>query len=38
VVNTARAHLGRRVTAEITSVLPSAGGKMVFARYVGGPA
>jgi uncharacterized protein YacL len=38
VFNTARAHLGRRVTAEITSVLPSAGGKMVFARYVGGPA
>ena len=38
VVNTARAHLGRRVTAEITSVLPSAGGNMVFARYVGGPA
>ena len=38
VVNTARAHLGRRVTAEITSVLPSAGGKMVFARFVGGPA
>ena len=38
VVNTARAHLGRRVTAEVTSVLPSAGGKMVFARFVGDPA
>jgi uncharacterized protein YacL len=38
VVNTGRAHLGRRVTAEVTSVLPSAGGKMVFARFVGGPA
>lgn len=38
VVNTARAHLGRRVTAEITSVLPSAGGKMIFARFVGAPA
>jgi uncharacterized protein YacL len=38
VVNTGRAHLGRRVTAEITSVLPSAGGKMVFARFVGAPA
>ena len=35
VVNAARAHVGRRVTAEITSVLPSAGGKMVFARFVG---
>jgi uncharacterized protein YacL len=36
VVNTARTHLGRRVTAEVTSVLPSAGGKMVFARFVSG--
>jgi len=35
VVNSARAYVGRRVTAEITSVLPSAGGKMVFARFVG---
>ena len=35
VVNAARSHVGRRVTAEITSVLPSAGGKMVFARFVG---
>ncbi|MDD2762680.1 MAG: PIN domain-containing protein [Opitutaceae bacterium] len=35
VINAARAYVGRRVTAEITSVLPSAGGKMVFARLVG---
>ncbi|MFA5057264.1 MAG: PIN domain-containing protein [Opitutaceae bacterium] len=35
VINAARAYVGRRVTAEITSVLPSAGGKMVFARFVG---
>lgn len=35
VVNAARSYVGRRVTAEITSVLPSAGGKMVFARFVG---
>jgi len=34
VVNSARAHMGRRVTAEIISVLPSAGGKMVFARLL----
>jgi uncharacterized protein YacL len=34
VVNSARAHMGRRVTAEIISVLPSAGGKMVFARML----
>jgi uncharacterized protein YacL len=38
VVNTARAHLGRRVTAEVTSVLPSVGGKMIFARFIAGPA
>jgi uncharacterized protein YacL len=36
VVNAARAFIGRRVQAEITSVLPTAGGKMVFARHVGG--
>jgi len=36
VVNGSRSHLGQRVTAEVTSVLPSAGGKMVFARFVGG--
>ncbi len=35
VVNAARAYLGQRITAEITSVLPSGGGKMVFARFVG---
>ncbi len=34
VVNAGRAHLGRRVSAEITSVLPTAGGKMVFARLL----
>jgi uncharacterized protein YacL len=34
VVNQARAHIGRRVTAEITSVLPSAGGKMVFSKLL----
>jgi uncharacterized protein YacL len=34
VVNHARALIGRKVTAEISSVLPSAGGKMVFARLV----
>jgi uncharacterized protein YacL len=32
VVSNARSHLGSRVHAEITTVLPSAGGKMVFAR------
>ena len=32
VVTGGRAHIGRRVTAEIVSVIPSAGGKMVFAR------
>ena len=35
VVAASRAHLGRRVTAEIVSVIPSAGGKMVFARLAG---
>jgi uncharacterized protein YacL len=34
VVNSARAYMGRRVSAEIISVLPSAGGKMVFARML----
>ena len=34
VVNGARAHIGRRVQAEIISVLPTAGGKLVFARHV----
>jgi uncharacterized protein YacL len=32
VVTGGRAYIGRRVTAEIVSVIPSAGGKMVFAR------
>jgi uncharacterized protein YacL len=36
VVNNARHLLGRRVAVEIMSVLPSAGGKMVFARSVPG--
>lgn len=36
VVAASRTHLGRRVTAEIVSVIPSAGGKMVFARLAGG--
>lgn len=35
VVNDGRPHLGRRVRAEIVSVLPTSGGKMVFARLVG---
>lgn len=35
VVNGARALIGRRVQAEIISVLPTAGGKMVFARHLG---
>jgi uncharacterized protein YacL len=34
VVNGARQHIGRRVQAEIISVLPTAGGKMIFARHV----
>jgi uncharacterized protein YacL len=35
VVNDGRAFVGRRVQAEIISVLPTAGGKMIFARRVG---
>jgi uncharacterized protein YacL len=35
VVNDARTHIGRRIQVEIVSVLPTAGGKMVFARHVG---
>jgi len=35
VVNDARQHIGHRVQAEIISVLPTAGGKMIFARRVG---
>jgi uncharacterized protein YacL len=34
VVNEARSFIGRRVQAEIISVLPTAGGKMIFARHV----
>ncbi|MCC5023338.1 MAG: twitching motility protein PilT [Candidatus Synoicihabitans palmerolidicus] len=35
VVEEARALVGSRVTAQITSILPSAGGKLVFGRLVG---
>lgn len=35
VVNGGRAFVGRRVSAEITGVLPTGGGKMVFANFVG---
>lgn len=35
VVANARALIGRRVSGEIVSVLPTAGGKMIFARLVG---
>lgn len=35
VVNDGGEHVGKEVTAEVVSVLPSAGGKMVFARYLG---
>jgi uncharacterized protein YacL len=35
VVNNGRAHIGRRVQAEIISVLPTAGGKMIFAKHIG---
>ena len=38
VVGAARSFLGQRVSVEITSVLPSAGGKMVFARLLENPA
>lgn len=34
VVNSSRAYMGRRVSAEIISILPTAGGKMVFARLL----
>lgn len=37
VVNGARHLVGRRVQAEIVSVLPTAGGKMIFARHVSQP-
>ena len=35
VVNNARQHVGRRVQAEVVSILPTAGGKMIFARHLG---
>jgi uncharacterized protein YacL len=35
VVNNARAFVGKRVSAEIIGVLPSAGGKMIFANLLG---
>lgn len=35
VVNNARAFVGKRVTAEITGVLPTSGGKMIFASLLG---
>jgi uncharacterized protein YacL len=35
VVNNARAFVGKRVTAEIIGVLPSSGGKMIFANLLG---
>ena len=34
VVEGGREHLGQQVQAEVVSVLPTAGGKMVFARFV----
>jgi uncharacterized protein YacL len=37
VVNGGRPLIGRRVEAEIISILPTAGGKMVFARHVVSP-
>jgi uncharacterized protein YacL len=35
VVNEARALIGTRVSAEIISVMPSAGGRLIFARQLG---
>jgi uncharacterized protein YacL len=35
VVNNARQLIGRRVQAEVASLLPTSGGKMIFARLVG---
>ena len=37
VVHGGRSYIGKRVQAEIVSVLPTAGGKMIFARHVGEP-
>lgn len=36
VVSGGRPHIGQRVQAEIITVLPTSGGKMIFARHVGG--
>lgn len=38
VVSDSRAHIGRRVQVEIMSVLPTGGGKMIFAHLSGGQA
>ena len=38
VVANGHEHIGKRVDAEIISILPSAGGKMVFAKLLGDPA
>jgi uncharacterized protein YacL len=35
VVNNARAHMGQHVQVEIINVMPTAGGKMIFARLIG---
>jgi uncharacterized protein YacL len=35
VVNAGRPYVGRRVDAEVVSVLPTSGGKMIFARHLG---
>ena len=35
VVNNSRAFIGKRVTVEITGVLPTAGGKMIFSNLLG---
>ncbi len=36
VVNDARNHLGKKIVVEISSIIPSAGGKMIFADIVNG--
>jgi uncharacterized protein YacL len=37
VVNEAEGFIGRSVEVEVVSVLPSAGGKLVFAKVIGAP-
>lgn len=37
VVNGGKGYIGRRVRAEVISVLPTAGGKMIFARHIEHP-